>query len=67
VKNTMPESTRRRAGKVYSYPTHLEHAPEERRFRIERAAYFKAEERGFAPGQEMQDWLEAERELDQAS
>lgn len=27
------------------------------------AAYFKAEARGFEPGKEMQDWLEAENEL----
>jgi Protein of unknown function (DUF2934) len=26
-------------------------------------AYFKAEERGFAPGYELDDWLAAEREL----
>jgi hypothetical protein len=63
----MPDSTRRRAGKVRSHLGSLEHAPEERRLRIELAAYFKAEERGFAPGHEMHDWLEAERELDQTS
>ena len=27
------------------------------------AAYFRAEKRGFAPGRELQDWLEAEREI----
>jgi hypothetical protein len=63
----MPDSTRRRAGKVHSQPGGVEHAPEERRLRIEWAASCKAEERGFAPGHEMHDWLEAERELDQAS
>ena len=26
-------------------------------------AYFKAEKRGFAPGHEMDDWLEAEQEV----
>lgn len=26
------------------------------------AAYFRAEERGFAPGNEMMDWLQAEAE-----
>ncbi|MGZ8906849.1 MAG: DUF2934 domain-containing protein [Methylobacter sp.] len=25
-------------------------------------AYFKAENRGFAPGHELEDWLEAEQE-----
>jgi len=27
------------------------------------AAYYRAEQRGFAPGGELEDWLEAEREL----
>jgi hypothetical protein len=31
--------------------------------KIAEAAYFKAEKRGFAPGFEMEDWLEAEREV----
>jgi len=31
---------------------------------IAEAAYFKAEKRNFAPGLELQDWLEAEREID---
>ena len=26
-------------------------------------AYFKAEKRGFTPGHEMEDWLEAEEEV----
>ncbi|WP_295888385.1 DUF2934 domain-containing protein [uncultured Thiohalocapsa sp.] len=30
---------------------------------IERLAYQKAEQRGFAPGHEMDDWLDAEREV----
>lgn len=35
--------------------------------RIQRAAYFRAERRGFAPGFEIDDWLEAEREVDDAA
>jgi len=31
---------------------------------IRTAAYFRAERRGFAPGGELEDWLEAEREVD---
>jgi hypothetical protein len=27
------------------------------------AAYFKAEQRGFEPGYDIEDWLEAEREV----
>ena len=30
---------------------------------IEKAAYYKAQKRNFAPGNEVQDWLEAEAEL----
>ncbi len=30
---------------------------------IAELAYFKAEQRGFETGHEMEDWLEAEREL----
>ncbi|NNM83003.1 MAG: DUF2934 domain-containing protein [Burkholderiales bacterium] len=31
------------------------------RLMIEEAAYFLAEKRGFSPGYELQDWLEAEK------
>lgn len=31
---------------------------------IARSAYFRAEKRGFAPGGELRDWLEAELEID---
>ncbi len=37
---------------------------EERRQLIARAAYFRAERRGFAPGSELEDWLAAEAEVD---
>ena len=36
---------------------------EERRNLIARVAYFRAEKRGFSPGCELQDWVEAEREV----
>ncbi|MBE0620137.1 MAG: DUF2934 domain-containing protein [Burkholderiales bacterium] len=36
---------------------------QERQRLIEQAAYFRAERRGFAPGFEMQDWIEAEAEV----
>lgn len=35
-----------------------------RRAHIEEAAYYRAERRGFAPGGEELDWLEAEAEID---
>jgi hypothetical protein len=34
-----------------------------RQRQIARAAYLRAEARGFAPGRELDDWLEAEREV----
>jgi hypothetical protein len=38
--------------------------PKERYHGLAEAAYFRAEHRGFLPGYELQDWLEAEAELD---
>lgn len=38
--------------------------PEERLSMISEAAYYKAEQRGFAPGNEAEDWAAAEREID---
>ena len=32
-------------------------------YKIALAAYFKAENRGFASGQELDDWLEAEHDI----
>lgn len=31
--------------------------------RVAELAYYKAEQRGFEPGYELDDWLEAEKEL----
>lgn len=38
---------------------------EDRHASIAKAAYFRAESRGFAPGHEVEDWLAAEEEVDQ--
>lgn len=38
-------------------------AATERAVMIARAAYLRAERRGFIPGRELEDWLEAEREI----
>ena len=32
---------------------------------VREAAYFRAERRGFSPGRELDDWIAAEREVDQ--
>jgi hypothetical protein len=39
--------------------------PEERMDMIREAAYFKAERRNFTPGNDAQDWADAEREIDE--
>jgi hypothetical protein len=38
--------------------------PKERYDGVAEAAYFRAEHRGFLPGYELQDWLDAEAEFD---
>jgi DUF2934 family protein len=38
--------------------------PQQRAGLIARAAYFRAMERGFEPGNELSDWLAAEAEVD---
>jgi hypothetical protein len=42
-----------------------EPSKEERRRRIAIAAYYRAEKRGFVSGCEIQDWLDAEAEIDE--
>lgn len=37
--------------------------PARRHARIAEAAYYRAERRGFAPGHELDDWLQAEAEI----
>jgi hypothetical protein len=38
--------------------------PEQRAALIAEAAFFRAEKRGFVPGHEIEDWLDAESEVD---
>jgi hypothetical protein len=38
-------------------------SPEELRKLISEAAYFRAKQRGFTPGYELEDWIEAEAEV----
>jgi DUF2934 family protein len=42
----------------------LDISPQERQRMIEEAAYYRAQQRGFAPGNEMEDWVAAETEVD---
>lgn len=50
-----PNNSQARSGSVLG--------AEERDRLIAQAAYFRAEKRGFAPGCELQDWVEAEAEV----
>lgn len=43
--------------------TRAELSPEEVYRLIQETAYYKAKARGFAPGHEVQDWIEAEAEV----
>ena len=38
-------------------------SPEEARQLIAEAAYFRAKQRGFEPGHELEDWIQAESEV----
>jgi hypothetical protein len=41
------------------------HVSPERQACIAKGAYFRAEQRGFAPGHEVDDWLAAEEQVDE--
>ena len=43
--------------------TRTEASSEETRRRIAEAAYFRAKQRNFEPGHEIEDWIEAESEV----
>lgn len=62
----MPTKTRNVAPEARNTPPAPSGDPA-RRARIAIAAYYRAERRGFAPGRELEDWLEAERDLDRGS
>ena len=56
-----PQSARRIAGEARAAETV---SAAERECLVATAAYYRAGRRGFAPGQELEDWLEAEREIE---
>jgi hypothetical protein len=65
VKST---ETKRKIGGKAAPSVIMANAPspsaEDRFSYIATAAYYRAEARGFVPGQELDDWLEAEAEFD---
>jgi len=44
-------------------PARADVPAQEMRQRIEIAAYYKAQQRGFEPGHELEDWITAEKEV----
>jgi hypothetical protein len=48
---------------TFSGNAQAEVSPEELRKLILEAAYFRAKQRGFTPGYELEDWIEAEAEV----
>jgi hypothetical protein len=56
-----PEATKPQS--TFTGNAQAEVSPEELRKLIEEAAYFRAKQRGFAPGYELEDWIQAEAEV----
>ena len=54
-----------RKGKTSVTTTPVEITPEERWRMIAVAAYHRSEKHGFSPGREMDDWLQAERDINE--
>jgi hypothetical protein len=50
---------------VRAMPPATEPGEPQRKSLIAEAAYYRAEKRGFAPGEELEDWLAAEKEIDE--
>ena len=62
-----PDARRADEAPTATDPTAAHAQTARRRYeRIAKAAYRRAEQRGFAPGGEIDDWLAAERECDAA-
>lgn len=65
VAGETPAAKPRAAARPYNAPRKNGRvAAEDRQRFIAEAAYFKAEKRGFAEGAELDDWIEAEAEID---
>lgn len=48
---------------LFGFVKHYEPSPSEVKRMVAEAAYYRAEKRGFQPGREEQDWLDAEHEM----
>ncbi len=66
MKTTRPqnlESATQKRSSTTTKPDVEQAFDEERHRRIAEAAYYRAERRGFVPGGDHEDWLEAEKEI----
>lgn len=77
AKKERPAPTRKASGKTPAasarpaakpaasqpFEARAEISPEELRKLIAEAAYYRAKKRGFAPGYEVEDWVQAEAEI----
>ena len=63
-KTATRKATKKSTSPSKSGTSSIDITPEERWKMIAGAAYHKAEKRGFAPGHELNDWAEAEKEID---
>lgn len=64
----MTSSPRRKQSPKNETPRRADGGDETSRFeRISIAAYYRAQARGFVPGQAMDDWLTAEAEVDRTA
>ena len=64
TKKATTKKVTKKSSKIASKPSSLDITPEERWKMVAIAAYHKAEKRNFAPGYELQDWTESEKEID---
>jgi len=62
-KRTAVRKRQTAGGETQRPNSHTELTPDELRQMIATAAYRRAEERGFEPGHELEDWLAAETEI----
>ena len=60
-----PKTTQPAPGRKSSISSNAraEVSPDELRKLVSEAAYYRAKQRGFSPGHEMEDWIQAEAEV----
>lgn len=58
-----PQDTASAKPLSYTGESRVDVSPEELRKLISEAAYYRAKQRGFEPGHELEDWVQAEAEV----